>query len=433
MSKLWQKNDGNNDDQITKLVEQFTVGNDYLLDQRLVPYDIEASIAHAAGLKQIKILTETEFEQLKNALLELQKLWQQGKFKIELADEDCHTAIERYLIQTCGEVGKKIHTGRSRNDQVLVAMRLLERTELDQVGIAGKQLATALLDFAKTHEFVPMPGYTHTQLAMLSSVGMWSAALAEQLIWALEKIKNTRRLINRCPLGTAAGYGVNFDLPRADIAKELDFDAPVTVAITVQNTRLMLDTEVTAALATVGQVCAHFANDLLLYASYEFSFFKVDSRLTTGSSIMPQKQNIDPAEIIRAEYAHLCGGVTTLRTLDHNLTSGYHRDLGRSKEVIFNSFDKAKAMLISSQLLIENTAVNEEKLRLACTSDLFAADKANDLVKAGMPFRDAYQEVGNHLNELKQVDLDANLRSKTHLGATGNLGIELLRQQLEKL
>ena len=431
--KIWKKSTSSSQSNTEKIVEKFTVGQDHMLDQRLVPYDVQASIAHAKGLEKISIITPQELETIEQGLVEILELWKKDQFKILPQDEDCHTSIENFLTEKHGQVGKRIHTGRSRNDQAVVAMRLYERENLNNIFCETKNLAQLLINFSKKYEFLPMPGFTHTQRAMLSSVGMWTGAIAEQLVWNLETLQHIKGLINRCPLGTAAGYGVNFDLPREFVSQALGFDAPVILSLTAQNTRVGLDIQVVNALKNVGTTLAHFANDLVFYSSAEFGFFTVDPALTTGSSIMPQKKNLDSAEIVRGEYAYICGYEQTLNLLERNLMSGYHREIGRTKEAVFGSFDKLFGMLEMSQTLIQNITPNEEKLREKCTPEIFAADATNQLVKEGMSFREAYQKVGQNLDKLEQVDIDQSLKSKKHLGATGNLGLEKLQQQLNNL
>lgn len=288
--KIWQKTKNHKKNDLTKLVEKFTVGKDYLLDQKLVPYDIEASIAHSEGLEKIGILTKTELTTIKKTFKEILKIWEKDEFKITPQDEDCHTVIENMLIEKSGDLGKKIHTGRSRNDQVLVAIRLFTKENLNTIINETKSVAQAFLNFAKKYEFVPMPGYTHTQRAMLSSLGMWSASFAEMLIMNLKTIKSAQKNVNQCPLGSAAGFGVNFDLPREFVAEKLDFESPLIISLTSQNTRGKIEADVLSSLVSLSSTLAHFANDLVLFTSAEFDFFEIADELTTGSSIMPQKK-----------------------------------------------------------------------------------------------------------------------------------------------
>lgn len=429
MAKLWQRKTSNGD--LAKKVEQFTVGDDFLLDQRLIPYDIQASKAHAKGLHKIGLLSDEELDSLLQGLDEVLSEWEDGSFEILPDQEDGHTAIEAYLIEQLGETGKKIHAGRSRNDQVLVAMRLYEKDQIQTLVQEVRKAANTLLDQADKYKDVPMPGYTHTQRAMLSSVGMWLASIAEMLLLDLETLKGAHANVNRSPLGTAAGFGVNIDLAREWVAEELGFNGLITVAMTAQNTRGKIDLQLVQALEGVGATLAHFANDLICYSSLEFGFFDVNPALCTGSSIMPQKQNLDTAELVRAHYSALCGCEQAIKMNAVKLTSGYHRDLQLIKKNVMTAFEEIHAMLEISTLLAEHLMPNEKQLKAACTKELFAADQANEYVQQGMPFREAYHKVKANLESLEAGNLTERLNDKTHTGATGNLGIEQLRSCLQ--
>lgn len=432
--KLWNKS-ADKHNPITTAVEKFTVGNDYLLDQELVPYDVQASIAHAEGLHEIGILNDQEVQDLTKQLNQIHKLWGKGQFEIKIEEEDCHTAIENFLINALGDTGKKIHTGRSRNDQVLVAMRLWEREQCNEIQSLNKKLAQKFLTFAQKYEFTPMPGFTHTQIAMPSSVGMWAGSLTEMLIMNLVSLQGFAHLINKCPLGSAAGFGVGFDLPREKTAKKLGFEACLIVSLTSQNTRGKIEADLVSHLSSLSATLAHFANDLVWYTSSQFQYFNVHPSLTTGSSIMPQKKNLDPAELLRAKHAEILGYESMLKHLTAGLTSGYHRDLQLSKEPTMKAIETIKAMFEIANLLIENCVPNEDNLRAAFLPEIFAADQANDLVKQGISFREAYLQVKSSPSDKEDIGglLDENLKSKTHLGATGNLGLELLQRQLNAL
>ncbi len=435
--KLWQT-DSNHHSNLTQLIEDFTVGNDYILDSELIPYDIQASIAHAEGLQKIGILNPNELKKIKTVLLEILELHQNQKFEIQKSQEDGHTAIEEYLVKELGEIGKKIHTGRSRNDQVLVSTRLWQRENIDQIIYSTKNLAQLFLNFSNKYEFMPMPGFTHTQVAMPSSAGMWAGSFAEMSILNLQELINFRNNFNLCPLGSAAGFGVDFDLPREETARKLGFDDCLTISLTSQNTRGKIEADLVSHLSNLSSTLALFANDLVLYTSSQFQFFTVKDELTTGSSIMPQKKNLDPAELLRASHAKILGYESTLKHLTTNLISGYHRDLQLSKEPTMESIKTVQNMLQISQALIDNITPNESRLIEAFDPTIFAADKANNLVAQGMPFREAYLKVKEELEELKtepvtKEEIFKNLKSKTHLGATGNLGLEKLRNKLNQL
>ncbi len=429
MCKLWQENDSGSE--LSAAVNRFTVGDDYILDRRLVPYDIRASKAHAAGLLMAGILSETEVQQLHGALDHALEQWRAGDFTIAREQEDCHTAIEQFLVNELGETGKKIHTGRSRNDQVLTAMRMFEKDALEQLLEKVLGLIEVFLSRADRWADVPMPGYTHTQKAMPSSVGMWLASMAEMLLMDLESLKSAYNLINKCPLGTAAGFGVNIDLPREAVAEALGFAEPVVVSLTAQNTRGRIDLKLLQALETIGSTLAHFANDLVLYTSQEFDYFKLTEALYTGSSIMPQKRNLDPAELIRARSGNLSGAVQAAKMITHKMFSGYHRDYQPVKKHVMHSLNELNDMLDMSRLLAEHLEPVREKLTAACTPEMFAADRANELVKQGMSFREAYHQVKQGNEHQPDIDPAENIKTKTHLGSTGNPGLERLRGKAE--
>ncbi len=433
MAKLWDKNDSGRNEELVRKVEAFTVGNDYLLDQQIIPYDVKASKVHARGLERIGILTEEESGQLQDALDEIYEQWERDSFTIKREDEDGHTAIENFLTRKLGSVGKKIHAGRSRNDQVVTALRLFERDRLERIWEQARELAGAFLEFAEVHRNLPMPGYTHTQRAMLSSVGLWAGSYAEKIIMSLEYLPGLYRNVNRCPLGTAAGFGVNLDLPRAFVADELGFDGPVIGSMTAQQTRGRLEAELLSGLMPLSETTAQFANDLVWYTTKEFDFFEVADELCTGSSIMPQKKNLDTAEIMRGRHAELEGQLTQLKHITRNLTSGYHRDLQLTKEPILKGLTSLEETLEMATLLIRHIVPKPDQLRSACTPEIFAVDRANDQVKEGATFRDAYRNVADQLDRLQEVDPDENLQSKTHLGAPGNPGIREIRKRLEQL
>jgi len=430
MSKLWQQND--HTDKLSAVVNQFTVGDDYILDQRLVPYDIRASKAHASGLETAGILNEEEVTELYQALYNLLDKWKNDDFSITQQQEDCHTAIEQFLIDELGETGKKIRTGRSRNDQVLVAMRLFEKEALDQVSNKVLTLVDAFIKQADRNTDIPMPGYTHTQKAMPSSVGMWLGSMAEMLLMDWENLKAVFKLVNQCPLGTGAGFGGSVDLSRQQVSDALGFAEPITVSLTAQNTRGRIDLQLLNALETIGSTLAHFANDLVLYTSREFDFFTVDEALYTGSSIMPQKRNLDPAELIRARSANISGAVQSVKMISHKMTSGYHRDYQPVKKHAMQGLDEINAMIDMTRLLVDDLEPNREALISACSSELFAADRANELVKQGMPFRDAYHKVKKGESGINDIDPVQNIKSKTHLGSTGNLGLDRLKEKVEQ-
>lgn len=430
MSKLWETTI--NGSATSKKVEALTVGNDYLLDMHLVPFDVKASIAHAQGLHLIEILSKEEFEKIKMCLNQLLDEYESGEFVIDQHQEDCHTAIEEYLIFHLGDIGKKMHTGRSRNDQVLTALRLYEIDQIQCVSENAIAVAKKLLSLAKKHEFVPMPGYTHTQPAMLSSVGMWAGSFAEMLNNSIQLLHSIKEMINQSPLGTAAGYGVDLPLERNEVSALLGFKKPITLAMTAQHSRGKWEATVVHGLSSITDTLAHFANDLILFSSFDFGFFSLDDGLTTGSSIMPQKKNLDLAELMRAKHQKLLSNQQLLNQVTTNLHSGYHRDLQLTKEPVIDSFQICGEILQASQLLLDGLTVNKEKIHEKIHSEIFAANEANKLVLEGIPFRDAYQMIKNNLQKVNTSAFEEYLKQSTHLGGTGNLGLDLIEKNLNR-
>lgn len=432
MTKLWNSASSGKESSTSQKAELFTVGNDYLLDQQLVPFDLQASRVHAAALVDAGVLTEKEFAGISGALSEIHELWKTGKFEITLQDEDMHTAIEKFLVQKLGDTGKKIHTGRSRNDQVLTAMRLYEKSALKEILDKTRQCASALLDFGETHQSVPMPGFTHTRKAMLSSTALWAGGFAELLILQLSASSGISALINRSPLGTAAGYGTTIAINRDKEAEQLGFDGPLVCATSAQLSRGWVELQFVQYLCGITAVLNRFAADVIQLSSEAYGFFKLDPDICTGSSIMPQKVNPDLAELVRAGHAELTGAAATLQTITTNLTSGYHRDLQLTKEPVIKAVQKAVQLLDASLLMTTHITPNQSQLEEACSSELFAAEAAYQLViEQDIPFREAYRIV----KEKKEQDLDLKkfTGKYTQLGSPGNPGLGRLRKKLNQL
>lgn len=444
MKKIWQKDDalksGSELDSVTEFVEAFTVGNDYVLDQKLLPFDVKASKVHARSLEKAGLLTGDEAELLCNGLDRILLLWEKGDFAIGRSQEDVHTAIEAWLTENLGEAGAKIHTGRSRNDQVLTAMRLYELDQLEKVKEKSTALVRVLLDFADAHEGVPMPGYTHTRKAMLSGVSQWAAGYAELLIAQTQFLDGIKTLISRSPLGTAAGFGSTIDLDREAQANELGFDTVLVSATSAQLSRGWMEQQLVSALCGFSALLARMSADVIRYSSEHYSYFKLDDAVCTGSSIMPQKKNPDLAELIRGRHSVMLSQQSTLMHLTQNLESGYHRDLQLSKEPVMLAFENLLEMLEGSAILVQHCGPNPEALEAACTPELFAAEYANLLVKHdGLSFRDAYKKAAKAFSA--EGGIDSNLRKKlnpaammkeyTQLGSPGNPGIGLLRSQIK--
>jgi argininosuccinate lyase len=430
MAKLWEKNNHALSNGTGGLVEKFTVGNDYVLDQTLLPYDIQASKVHAEALLKAGILTGEECTALKEGLDEILQLWKSDAFAILPEHEDGHTAIEMYLTEKLGDLGKKIHTGRSRNDQVLTAVRLFEKAELESITEKVSAWTDKLLDFAAKGDGVPMPGYTHTRRAMLSSGAQWAGGFAELMIMQLYMADGVKAMIDRSPLGTAAGFGTTIAIDRDAETKGLGFEKTMIVATTAQLSRGMVELQLVQYIAGITGVLNRFASDLILYSSEAFGFFELDQKICTGSSIMPQKKNPDVAELLRGKHALILGQITTLQHLTQNLTSGYHRDLQLTKEPLIKAFALADEMLDAATMLLDNTEYNSEKMEQACSAELLAAEAANKLVvELGWTFRDAYRHIGNQAEHVKYHSISDMFSHYSQLGSPGNVGIERLKEE----
>ncbi|MBI2576667.1 argininosuccinate lyase [Candidatus Woesearchaeota archaeon] len=386
MAKLWQTS-GN----LAKDIEEFTVGEDYLLDQKLVKFDCKASIAHAKMLLKMGILSSEEFGSLAKALSEIIALEGRGKFTVKQEDEDCHTAIENHLTKYLGDLGKKIHTARSRNDQVLAALRLFEREQI----FATLQSILALIKGLKKTASVSsiMPGYTHMRKAMPSSVKLWATAFIEAMEDDVQIMEFSKKIINKNPLGTGAGYGLPLEVDKETTRAELAFGENFMSPISAQNSRLKYESIILHGLSLIMGDLNKLASDLLLFTMPEFGFFSLPDELATGSSIMPQKKNPDVLELIRGKYSVVAGFETQVKILMANLPSGYHRDFQLSKGPVMKSFAATQECLKMMIRVINALIINKKNLEKSCTSELFATQKAYALVKKGMPFREAYRKI----------------------------------------
>lgn len=419
MVKLWDKGY-----ELEEGIEQFTVGGDYLLDHDLIEWDVAASIAHAQMLKKIKILTPGEFDKLKKSLLEILENYKKGTFTIHMSDEDVHTAIENYLTEKLGPIGKKIHTARSRNDQVLVDTRLYTKDKLLDIEDAVLDLTEALLVLADNGKHIPMPGRTHTQLAMPSSVGLWAGAFAESLLDDLLVIKQAYEINDQCPLGSAASYGVPLPIDRQMVSDALGFAKVQNNVLYANNSRGKIESVVLASLGQVVVDLSKMASDLIFFTIPEIAYFELPDQFCTGSSIMPNKKNPDILELVRAKSEKVMSGYYRTLNIIKDLPSGYNRDFQETKEPLMESLAITEASVEIMTLVITGLKVNEEKCTKACVPEIYATDKAIELTAKGMAWRDAYMKVSQELDELKAEDPVANIKKKKHLGATGNLGLE---------
>ncbi len=419
MSKLWHK-----DYDLNELVEKFTVGEDYLLDRRLIVSDCVASAAHAAMLGSIGILSGGEVQDLTRELVALIGLFRGGKFGIARSDEDCHTAIENFLTEKLGDAGKKIHTGRSRNDQVIAALRLFTRDYLFSFMESLLALARGLVRFAAAHELVPMPGRTHMQIAMPSSVGLWAGAYAEELTDDAALVETAFRLNDSCPLGSAASYGVPLPIDRELVARLLGFGSLQNNVLYVNNSRGKIEAIVLEAAEHVVLTLSKMAQDLILFSMPEFGYFTIPAELCSGSSIMPQKKNPCGLELVRAKAATVSASLSGVKSIIKALPSGYNRDFQETKGHFMRGCLTALECVRVMELTINKLQVNPDRLARGFIPEIYATDRALELVKDGMPFREAYREVGLHLDLLQNRDPVEALKAKKHTGATGNLMLD---------
>ena len=412
--KLWEKNI-----QVTEEIDRFTVGHDRELDLYLAPYDILGSIAHVSMLHSIHLIADDELPLL---LTELKALYHEaaaGRFVIEDGVEDVHSQVELMLTRKLGDVGKKIHSGRSRNDQVLVDLRLFTRDRLRRIAACVQRLFDALLAQSERYKAVLMPGYTHLQVAMPSSFGLWFGAYAESLADDMLLLEAAYRMTNRNPLGSAAGYGSSFPLDRDMTTRLLGFDTMDYNVVYAQMGRGKTERNVAFALAGIAGTVAKLAMDACLFNSQNFGFVTLPPECTTGSSIMPHKKNPDVFELIRARMNRLQALPQQVVLMMNNLPCGYFRDLQEIKEVFLPAFDQAEECLDMATYIVERIRVNEQLMDDARYDAMFSVEEVTRLAAAGMPFRDAYRKVG--------LDIEAG-RFKpckevhhTHAGSMGNL------------
>lgn len=426
MTKLWDKGY-----KLDEFMEEFTVGEDYLLDRELVEADVYGSIAHACMLSKIGVLTRVEFSKLKRELLEVLEKSRKGRFKIKKADEDVHTAVENYLTRKLGTLGKKIHTGRSRNDQVLLDIRLYSRNRLLAIQHRLLEVAEVLARFAYENRDVPMPGRTHTQRAMPSSVGLWAGAFAESLMDDLKLLKAVYSLNNQCPLGSAASYGVSLPLDRQFVSDLLGFEKVQNNVLYANNSRGKIEAMIVFALTEITEDLSKLANDLIFFSIPELGYFSLPREYCPGSSIMPQKLNPGPLELVRARSAGNLARLFQLLVIIRNLPSGYNRDFQETKKPLMESMQTTEDCIRVMVMIFKKLKVNRGVLLRSFTPELFAADRALKLaVEGGVPFRDAYRKVASELDKLKVEDPVKNIRSKRHIGAPGNLRIDRLMREI---
>lgn len=423
--KLWQKNTTN-----TKEVEQFTIGRDPEFDIVLAPFDVLGSLAHATMLESIGLLTGEELQTLKAGLKEIYQEILEGKFSIDPGVEDVHSQVEFLLTERYGDVGKKLHSGRSRNDQVAVDLKLYYRSEIREILDAAKGLFDLLISLAEKHKGDLMPGYTHTQLAMPSSFGLWFGALAESIAEDMELWLAAYHLADRNPLGSAAGFGSSFPLNRSMTTQLLGFKEMHYNVINAQNGRGKTEKVIAFAMAGLAGTLNRLSDDIIIFMNQHFGFVKFPDNLTTGSSIMPHKKNPDVFELIRAKANQIQSGPQNLMMQMTNTSTGYHRDLQLLKETTFPDFEKLKDCLNITKFMLEHIEVKSGILQEKFYKHLFSVEVVNELVLQGMPFRDAYKKVG--LDIEKDDFSPEQTVNHSHEGSIGQLCLPEIQAKMDQ-
>jgi len=424
--KIWQKSTS-----VNELVESFTVGRDPEFDLQMAAFDVLGSLAHTRMLESIGLMTAEDLTSVQRELKAIYKDIAAGNFQIEEGIEDVHSQVEMLLTQRIGDAGKKIHSGRSRNDQVLVDLKLFFRNELKEVVEETEKLFRLLIELSEKHKDVLLPGYTHLQVAMPSSFGLWFGAYAESLADDLELVLAAYKITNKNPLGSAAGYGSSFPLNRTLTTQLLGFENLNYNVVYAQMGRGKTERIIAQALSSIAATLAKMAMDQALYLSQNFAFVSYPDTLTTGSSIMPHKKNPDVWEIMRGKCNRLQALPTDVAMVTTNLPSGYHRELQLLKELLFPAFADLKNCLHMAAFMLQNITVNTDILNDPKYSYLFSVEEVNRMVLSGTPFRDAYKQVGyaiekGEFNPDKQVN-------HTHSGSIGNLANEQITAAFDKL
>ena len=422
--KLWEKNV-----QVDQEVDRFTVGKDREMDLYLAKYDVLGSMAHITMLERIGLLTAEELQTLLAALREIYKVADSGKFVIEEGIEDVHSQVELMLTRSLGDMGKKIHSGRSRNDQVLLDLKLFTRAQIQELVTAVTSLFEVLIAQSNRYQAVLMPGYTHLQVAMPSSFGLWFGAYAESLVDDLQLLQAAYRVCNRNPLGSAAGYGSSFPLNRQLTTDLLGFDSLDYNVVYAQMGRGKMERTVAFAMAGIAATLSKLAFDACLFNSQNFGFIKLPDQFTTGSSIMPHKKNPDVFELTRAKCNKIQGLPQQITLIANNLPSGYFRDLQIIKELFLPAFDELKDCLQMVTHMMREVKVNEHILDDERYALMFSVEEVNRRVVAGVPFRDAYKQVGLEI-EAGQFKPNKQV-AHTHEGSIGNLCNDQIAQLMQ--
>ena len=422
--KLWDKGFS-----IDKRIEKFTVGKDREIDLHLAAYDVQASLAHAKMLCKINILTKEEYQAIAQVLTKVQQDITNGSFQIEQQFEDVHSKLEQVLVDTLGEVGKKIHTARSRNDQVLVALHLYYKDFLLELKDKTEELFHTLIQLANTHQDKLLPGYTHLQIAMPSSFGQWLSAYAELLIDDMYMLNAAQKVVDQNPLGSAAGYGSSFPIDRAFTTEQLGFKTLKFNSVAAQLSRGKAERTLTAAMGGLANTLSRFAMDICLYNSQNFNFVSFPQELTTGSSIMPHKKNPDVFELIRGKCNKIQATYGEMLLITNNLPSGYHRDFQLLKENMLQSCIDLLDVLVIFDYSIKKMIPHEIDCNEPKYKYLFTVDNINTLVENGVSFRDAYQQIGKQVQD-GSYEPDTS-KKHTHIGSIDNLGLEEITAKMK--
>jgi argininosuccinate lyase len=427
--KLWEKKGSDMNAQI----EKFTVGRDPQFDMVLAKYDVQGSMAHAKMLESVNMLSAEEAKAIQTELENIESEITLGKFRIEAGVEDIHSQIELNLTKKLGEAGKKIHSGRSRNDQVAVDIKLFLRAEIQELKSEIKNLFDLLISLSDQYKDDLLPGYTHLQIAMPSSFGLWFSAYAESLIDDLEILSAAYQVVNKNPLGSGAGYGSSFPLNRKMTTELLGFKSLHYNVVYAQMSRGKTEKLVSFGMASIAATLSRLAMDACLYMNQNFGFISFPDELTTGSSIMPHKKNPDVFELIRARSNRIQSIPNELSLLMNNLPSGYHRDMQLTKEILFPAIEDLKNCINMTMLMFSHVRVRKDILQDEKYKYLFSVEAVNELANQGVPFRDAYKTVGNQIDK-GEFSFDQSKPLKhTHAGSLGNLNLAEIRSEMEEV
>ena len=424
--KLWEEKDKKRNE----IIDQFTVGKDRYYDTLLAKYDCKASIAHSKMLAKVNILSKNESDKLNKVLYEIIDEIKKGEFEIEDEFEDMHSKIEFVLIQKLGDLGKKIHTARSRNDQVLVAIQLFVKDELNSIKKEIHSLFNILIKLSEKYKSYIIPGYTHMQLAMPSSFGLWFSAYAETLIDDIISINNALSIVDQNPLGSAAGYGTSFPIDRKSTTKSLNFSELKYNSLAAQISRGKIEKQTLSAISSLSSTVSKFCMDICLYMGQDFNFISFPDDLTTGSSIMPHKKNPDIFELIRGKCNIIQSLPNQINLLTTNLPSGYHREMQLTKGPLIESINEIKSCLKIFNHSIKKIIINKNIIDNPKYDYIFTVDSLNKWVMKGIPFRDAYKKMKL---EIKNKNYIPNKKLKhTHVGSIGNLNLNDIKIKMKK-